>query len=167
MPNTWPLQSDRAAMHSVFGNPDANGDGAPDPKWVAEHLTTIVPPYQMFYGQTPIKRITCNKAIANPLLISLAGVFKHYGNNENEIRRLGLHNFSGCYNFRVKRGKSSSLSLHAYGAAVDLDAANNAFNSKKYTMPSAVVDIFESNGAVWGGHWNPPDAMHFQFARVR
>ena len=165
MVNTWPLQSDRAAMIERFGNPDANGDGAPDPKWVAEHLTTIVPPYTMFYGQTPIKRITCNKAIATPLLLSLAGILKLYG-NENEIRRHGMHNFSGCYNFRPKRG-GSSLSMHAYGAAVDLDAANNAFHSTKFTMPAAVVDIFESNGAVWGGHWISPDAMHFQWARVK
>lgn len=163
----WPLQSDLKAMHAVFGNPDANGDGAPDPAWVAAHLTSIVPPYQMFYGTTPIKRLTCNKAIAEPLLASLAGILALY-KTPAEIAKHGMDQFSGCYNFRPKRG-GSSLSMHAYGAAIDMDAAHNPFRSTHFTMPPEVVAIFAKTGAEWGGSWSPAsrDAMHFQWARTR
>lgn len=165
MPTIWPLQSDTAAMHALYGNPDANGDGAADPSWVAKYLTTIVPPYAMFYGATRIKAITVNRGCAKELLAALGGILDHY-KTENAIRDVGLHNYSGCFNFRAKRG-AKSLSMHAYGAAIDLDAAHNPFRTKKFTMPAAAVQAFDAQGATWGGRWNPPDAMHFQFARVR
>lgn len=162
----WPKQSDLAALHALFGNPDANGDGAPDPSWFAAHMTTIVPPYQMFYSTTPIKRITCNKAIAQPLLASLQGVLDHY-KTEKAIREVGLHHFDGCYNFRPKR-KGTSLSLHAYGAAIDLDAAHNPYGKPGGAMPKEVIAIFEANGATAGAKFSPKyhDPMHFQWATV-
>lgn len=162
----WPKQSDLAALHALFGNPDANGDGAADPGWYAAHMTTIVPPYQMFYGKTPVTRISCNKAIAQPLLASLQGILAHY-KTENAIRDVGLHHYDGCYNFRSKR-LGTSLSQHAYGAAIDIDAAHNPQGKPGGTMPQAAVDIFVQNGAEWGGSWSPKyrDPMHFQWARV-
>lgn len=162
----WPKQSDLKAMRALYGNPDANGDGAPDPSWVAKYLTTIVPPYQMYYGVTPVKRITVNRGCSKELLAALGGILDHY-KTAAAIRSVGLTNFSGCYNFRPKRGNSSSLSMHAYACAIDLDAAHNPFKSKKFTMPQAVVDAFDAQGAESGTRWNPPDAMHFQFARVK
>lgn len=161
----WPKQSDLAAMHAMFGNPDANGDGAPDPSWVVAHLTTIEPPYQMFFGVTPIKRITCNKAIATPLLAALIGIEQLY-KTPDEIAKHGMDQYSGCFNFRPKRG-GSSLSMHAYGVAIDMDAAHNPFRSTKFTMPLEVVAIFQAQGAEWGGGWkHSTDAMHFQWART-
>jgi hypothetical protein len=164
----WPLQSDLAAMHAAFGNPDANGDGAPDPSWVREHLTTIVPPYGLFYGASPVKAITVNRAVAAPMLASFAGILTHYG-SQGAIAQVGLDQYSGCYNFRAKRGNPKSLSMHSYGIAIDLDAAHNAFKGHTRRMPDAAVHIFKDNGAVWGGDWSPGsyDPMHFQWARVR
>ena len=164
---TWPLQSDLAAVHALFGNPDANGDGAPDPSWAAAHLTTIVPPYAMNYAGQPVRAITCNKAIAAPLLASLQGILAHY-KTQAAIEAVGLHNYSGCYNFRSKR-LGTSLSQHAYGAAIDLDAAQNAQRGKTHRMPAEVVAIFKANSATWGGDWSPSyvDPMHFQWARTK
>lgn len=164
----WPLQSDLKGMRVMFGNPDANGDGAPDPSWVAKYLTTITPPYQMFYGLTAVKRITVNRGCSAALLAALGGILDHY-KTENAIRDVGLHNFSGCYNFRAKRGNPNSLSMHAYACAVDLDAAHNAFHAKKYTMPQAAVEAFAAQGATWGGTFSKAsfDPMHMQFSRVR
>lgn len=164
----WPLQSDLAAMHALYGNPDANGDGAPDPAWAAKFLTTIVPPYQMFYGQIPVKRITVNHGCAIQMLAALGAILDHY-KTENAIRDVGLHNFSGCYNFRAKRGNPRSLSMHSYACAIDLDAAHNPFRSKKGTMPQAAVDAFTKQGATWGGTWSPAsrDPMHYQWARTK
>ncbi len=164
---TWPLQSDLAGLHAVFGNPDANNDGAPDPSWVAQHLTTITPPYQMFFAGNPVKAITCNKAIAAPLLTALQGVKALYG-SQGAIEAKGLHNFGGVYNFRSKRLSHGSLSQHAYAAAIDLDPQHNLQGRPGGTMPIEVVKIFKAQGAIWGGDWSPKyrDPMHFQWART-
>lgn len=162
----WPSQNDHAALISMFGNPDANGDGAPDPAWFSAHMTTIVPPYQMYYGPTPISRITCNRAIALPLHDSLQGVLTLCG-SQAEVQKHGLHLFGGVYNFRPKR-KGGSLSMHSYGAAIDLDPAHNPQKPTGGTMPAEVVAVFKKHGAIWGGDWTPKyrDPMHFQWATV-
>lgn len=164
----WPMQSDLAAMRKLYGNPDANGDGAADPTWVSRYLTTIVPPYRMIYGNAPVRKITVNKGCAAALLAALVGIKAHYG-TQAAIEQAGVHRFGGLYNFRVKRGNPDSLSMHAYACAIDLDPDHNQFHSSHGTMPAAVVWIFKDQGAAWGGEWSPNsrDPMHFQFARVR
>lgn len=168
MTTTWPLQSDLAAMHAAFGNPDSNNDGAADRAWVLSHLAEITPPYPVFYNGKPVRAITCNRAIAAPLLASLQDVLKHYGSPAG-VAKVGMDRFDGCFEFRVKRGNSNSLSMHAYGCATDWNARDNPFQSKGGTMPKDVVDIFKSHGAIWGGDWSAKsrDPMHFQWARVR
>lgn len=168
MSTIWPLQSDLAGMYAVFGNPDANGDGAPDPGWVSRYLTTIKPPYQMFYGTTPIKAITVNRGCAAALYNALGGILDFY-KTENNLRDHNLHMYSGCFNFRGKRGDPRSLSMHAYACAIDLDAPHNPFRGKSYTMPQPAVAAFKAEGAEWGEDWSPAsrDPMHFQFARTR
>lgn len=163
---TWPSQNDHAALVAMFGNPDANGDGAPDPAWVHEHLTTIAPPYQLYYGTAPVKRITCNRAIAEPLFACFSDILKHYG-SAAEVRRHNMDAYSGCYNFRPKRA-GHSLSMHAYGIAIDLDAIHNPFQRPGGAMPVEAVAIFKAHGAVWGGDFSPKyhDPMHFQWATV-
>jgi len=164
----WPLQSDLAGMRKLYGNPDANGDGAADPAWVARYLTTIVPPYRMVYGNSVVRKITVNAGCAKAMLAALVGIKAHYG-TQDAIERAGMHNFGGVYNFRAKRGNPNSLSMHAYACAIDLDPAHNPFQSSHGTMPAAVVQIFAEQGAEWGGLWSPAsrDPMHFQFARTR
>ncbi len=168
MVTQWPLQSDLVAMRARFGNPDANGDGAPDPAWAAKWLTTITPPYAMFYAGKPVRAITVNRGCSDALLAALAGIGKHYG-TAAAIKAAGLDQFGGLYNFRVKRGNSSSLSMHAYGAAIDMDPDHNAFRGHSHAMPAAAVQIFKDQGATWGGDWSAGsyDPMHFQFARTR
>lgn len=164
----WPLQSDLKGMRALYGNPDKNRDGTADLSWTAACLTEIVPPYRMFYAGKPVKRITVNRACSGALLAALNGIKTHYG-TAAAIAAVGLDQFGGLYNFRVKRANPDSLSMHAYGCAIDIDPLHNPFQSTKFRMPPKVVAIFKDQGAVWGGDWSPKsrDAMHFQFARVR
>jgi hypothetical protein len=168
MPTTWPLQSDLKAMRAVYGNPDANNDGAADLSWTAQHLTTIVPPYAMFYAGKRVSKITVNRACAPALLAALTGIGKHYGTSA-ALAKAGLDQFGGLYNFRPKRSGSGSLSMHAYGVAIDMDPDHNPFKGKTRRMPDDAVRIFKDQGAAWGGDWSAGsyDPMHFQFARVR
>jgi hypothetical protein len=85
----------------------------------------------------------------------------------SEIARLGLegqvHSWGGLYGFRAIRG-STHLSLHAFGAAVDLNAETNPLGGPG-DMSSDLIDVFEHFGFFWGGNFHSrPDPMHFQYA---
>lgn len=85
----------------------------------------------------------------------------------------GLHaeitTFDGCFNIRKKRGLAS-LSIHAFGMAIDLNAAHNPLGLdrqqclKKGLKPftKRFIDVsrkYVDCGADWP---NRPDLMHFQ-----
>lgn len=75
----------------------------------------------------------------------------------------GLRTYDGCFAYRAKR-TSSKLSAHAWGIAIDLNAATNQ-QGKNGDMSPSLVQMFESQGFAWGGRWPAPytDPMHFQF----
>jgi hypothetical protein len=59
------------------------------------------------------------------------------------------------------------LSLHAWGAAIDLDPDYNpvgwAWRRDAGMIPMAVVELFEAAGWRWGGQFKGrKDCMHFQ-----
>jgi hypothetical protein len=79
---------------------------------------------------------------------------------------------SGTYNCRNVAG-SNVKSMHAYGAAIDVNAkysdywrwASKAGNDPKWQnqIPVPVVRIFEKHGFIWGGYWYHYDTMHFEY----
>ena len=65
-------------------------------------------------------------------------------------------------------------SMHAYGAAIDLNLAYSAYwlwdggkgagaVNWRNRMPGKIVDIFEHHGFIWGGRWYHYDTMHFEY----
>jgi hypothetical protein len=99
-----------------------------------------------------------------------------------------IDNNTSSFNDRVVAG-TNTLSLHAYGAAIDLNPVQNPFvtvtggkheaspaEGKPYLdrtvakpgMAEPVIDIFADNGfSIWGGDWhNPIDYQHFQLGRA-
>lgn len=94
----------------------------------------------------------------------LTGVFEAVF---QELDRLGLRgaitSWGGIYNFRSIRGVQR-LSLHAFGAAVDLNAETNALGTPG-DMDPRVIEVFRHFGFFWGGDFHGrPDPMHFQYA---
>jgi D-alanyl-D-alanine carboxypeptidase-like protein len=96
-------------------------------------------------------------------------------------------NNTSSFNDRLVSG-SNSLSMHAYGLAIDLNPVQNPFIQKTGTkaevspkggekyldrtklkpgMAEPVIDVFADNGfSIWGGDWhNPIDYQHFQVGR--
>ena len=77
-------------------------------------------------------------------------------------RRLDLH--GGGFNFR-KITAGSSLSLHAYGIAIDWDPDHNPRGKPlTKTLPDWWFDIWKNHGWSDGRHFPTPDPMHVQFA---
>lgn len=74
-----------------------------------------------------------------------------------------IKTWDGCFNIRKKRG-ASSLSLHSWGLAFDINAAWNRFGAEP-TMPRAFVAVMKKAGFDWGGDWKKKDGMHFQLAK--
>jgi len=162
----WPA-SDPASMNAYYGNPDKNKDGLPDRDWEAENLVKLEPPYQMEWSWGgEVKSIRIHKKCADSLYSILEQILEHYG-SEEAVRKARMHLTGGAYNFRLMRGSARSLSMHSWGSAIDLDPVNNGLGVKwkdnGKMMPMAVVEIFEAEGATWGGRWKRGDAMHFQF----
>lgn len=72
----------------------------------------------------------------------------------------------GGYVDRDVRDKPGVKSVHAKGAAIDINPATNPMGSELVTdMPSEIASVAHSLGLGWGGNWkSKKDAMHFSAA---
>jgi hypothetical protein len=73
--------------------------------------------------------------------------------------------FAGCWNpryIRATTGKPAGISRHAWGAALDLNAASNPVGSAG-TQDPRLVEVMLDWGFTWGGDWLVPDPMHFEY----
>jgi hypothetical protein len=161
----WPLQSQ---CDTFYGNPrGANGNVSQS--WVAANLVHVVCPFPLHMGKTPIKLITIHKKCAESLSRVLNRTWDTLGHDISKISAARFDEFDGSFNWRNKRG-GSTLSMHAYGAAIDWDAGENPFHASHFlfTKDSPLIAKFIEEGWIWGGGWSPgsQDAMHVQAARV-
>ena len=162
--NTWPLQKD---VDAFYGNP--RGVSSYNVNWARENLVHVHVPWPLHMDAIHIPAITIHKKCAESLSRVLAAIWKECGESEAKIHELRYDVFSGSFVFRAKRG-ASSLSMHAYGAAIDFDAPDNQMHATKHLFhdDSIIVRAFKNEGWIWGGDWSGSgvDAMHFQAARI-
>ena len=84
-----------------------------------------------------------------------------------ELERRGLQrlvdrgDYAGC--FAAKDiPTTGGVSRHAWGLAIDLNAAANPYGQPSAQDPR-LVRVMERHGFAWGGRWPTPDAMHFEY----
>lgn len=124
---------------------------APEPAWVASHISTEVVPI--------LGSVTCNRYMMPQLRQALL-----------EIEATGLADkihpgeYAGCYYPRFIAG-STTLSNHSFGLALDLNVPGNQRGTVG-EMDRLVVDIFKRWGFAWGGDWSYTDPMHFEMDRI-
>ena len=72
----------------------------------------------------------------------------------------------GGYVDRDVRGKPGVKSIHAHGAAIDINPAENPLGSQLVTdFPANISQVAAGLGLGWGGNWKSrKDAMHFSAA---
>jgi len=155
IPNPWPF-STQEDLRDFYGEP---GDET--------NLVTINFPFPMYYGGQLVTKSRCHKKVADSLL----RVLKRIGNFEGGTREIlePVSDYGGIYNFRNKRG-GTRLSVHAWGAAIDLDSDDNTFKDPwpiKADMPFEVMEAFAEEGWVSAGAFWGYDAMHFEACRPR
>jgi hypothetical protein len=160
--NVWARQ---AQLPGIDGKPRPDGS-----IWARNNIVMVKCPYQLYAEGKPIEGIRINKRVAASLLRVLDAIWEECGKSQATIEQHRYHIFDGSYVYRTKRGRSS-LSMHAYGRAIDFDAEHNQHHSQKHSFQSdsIIVRCFKAEGWVWGGDWTGQyvDAMHFQAARVR
>lgn len=75
-----------------------------------------------------------------------------------------LNTWDGCFIIRQKRGLTS-LSLHSWANAVDVNAFENGLGATP-KLSSGFVKCFTDAGCHWGGTWTRKDGMHFQIGKI-
>lgn len=160
--NDWPKYTE---LEEFYGKFRLGTDGYPTESWKKEFLTRIKPSYPMVLAwdiTKQVKTITCHKRVAESLNRILQQIADKFYGKYAESR---VNLFGGVYEFRRVSG-SAKLSLHAYGAAIDLDPERNGrgrpYDGGVEMISPVVVDIFRSEGWKWGGDFKNPDAMHFE-----
>ena len=133
-----------------------------------ENLAIVQLPYPMRIAwdiTKSVSRITCHKLVAPSLKAIFDDIFLLYG--YDEIKRLGIDLFGGCYNFRKMRG-GNDWSVHSWAAAIDLDPSRNSLKATAKTAQfakpeyKAMIDIFYKHGWYSLGREKNYDWMHFQ-----
>ncbi|UDY23372.1 M15 family metallopeptidase [Nocardioides sp. Kera G14] len=121
----------------------------PSSEWVRSHIST---------QQVPILgAVTCNNALFPQLKAALADVLAQGLASK-------IHSTAGCYYPRFIAG-TTSISNHAFGLAIDINAPENGRGTAGQ-MDRSVVAIFEKWGFTWGGVWHYTDPMHFEMNRI-
>jgi hypothetical protein len=164
---TWPLQSE---LDAFYGNPRGKNLDQPDTQWVTENIVRVLPPFPMTYAGRPARTISIHKKCAESLSRVLFAVWDYSGRKQGILDQWGASVYGGGFNYRLMRG-GTRLSVHSWGAAIDLDPERNGFHdtTPNFANHPAVVKAFEDEGWTWGGRWSGAscDGMHFQAARVK
>ena len=149
-PNPWP-NNDQRSLRRFYGEP---GDES--------NLVMIDLPYPMFYDGKRVTRTRVHKKCAASLLrilTTIRDLMPQHPHITDEAQ-----DFGGIFNDRPKRG-GTSRSVHAWGAAIDLDADDNTFRDSwpmRSDMPLEIMEAFAREGWTSAGAFWGYDAMHFE-----
>jgi D-alanyl-D-alanine carboxypeptidase-like protein len=127
------------------------GHIAPEPAWVSAHIATATVPI--------LGSVTCNKLIFPQLIAALQEV-----QSRGLADKIHPDQYAGCYYPRFIAG-STTLSNHAFGLALDINAVENQRGTAGL-IDRGVVQIFQKWGFTWGGDWGYTDPMHFEMNSV-
>lgn len=129
-------------------------------------LVYVKPPYPIYYDGKEYKHgVRVHKRVADSLAAVFADVLKEYG--AEKIHKLGLDVYDGAYTYKRTAG-GGSLSVHAWGLAIDWGAARNGLRvhapQAQFSGPeyAAWWRIWERHGWHSLGREKDYDWMHVQ-----
>jgi hypothetical protein len=119
-----------------------------EPRWTERNIVTRSVPI--------LGAVTCNRRLFPPLRRALRSLERR-----GLSRVVDRADYAGCFAPRRIPG-SGSLSLHAWGLAIDINAAANPRLGDS-RQDRRLVRAMEDAGFTWGGRWpTGPDPMHFE-----
>jgi hypothetical protein len=120
--------------------------------WIRENIITTKVPL--------LGEVTCHRILIPQLKAAMQQII---GSGLQFL--INPEQYGGCFSPRfVDRRLNGRLSHHAWGIAVDVNVAENAFGTEP-DQDKRLVEIFERLGFTWGGRWLVPDGMHFEWVR--
>jgi hypothetical protein len=120
-----------------------------DPAWVRRNIVAATVPI--------LGTVSCNRRIVPDLRAAMRDVQRRHLD-----RVVDRGDYGGCYAPR-RIPTSGSLSLHALGLAIDLNASTNG-QYREGDQDPRLVRIMERHGFTWGGRWpTAPDPMHSEW----
>ena len=163
----------------------------PDPRCPPfEALRLVTVSYRDFAGAVQAGQLVVAQELAGEIVVIMRGLFElqfpiermqpvdEFGGDDNACMAA---NNTSVFNFRNVAG-TTTLSQHAFGAAIDINPVMNpmiigteifppagaAYTDRSLARPGMigrpgpVVDLFEAHGWAWGGDWSPmKDYHHF------
>jgi hypothetical protein len=123
-----------------------------NPEWVEANIVRVEVPL--------LGPVRCHRLVAEMLVGAMTQLVE-----EGLGHLIDPGGFAGCWNpryIRAATGTPAGVSRHAWGAAVDINAATNPVGSTG-TQDPRLVEIMADWGFTWGGQWLVPDPMHFEY----
>jgi len=123
-----------------------------DRQWVEPNIVRVEVPL--------LGSVRCHRLVAEMLVGAMTQLVE-----EGLGHLIDPGGFAGCWNpryIRAATGTPAGVSRHAWGAAVDINAATNPVGSTG-TQDPRLVEIMAAWGFSWGGRWLVPDPMHFEY----
>ena len=160
----------------------AGGDGSPPARDFDPGRVRFEPLFNAMYGD-------CDRGEVAPKMRAIAWLPKHHGGSVSITTANGVDKAlaavsaeldglpekymrylipnSGTYNCRKVAG-STSRSVHAWGAAIDINSAASDYwrwskDGWHNRIPVEIARVFERHGFIWGGRWWHYDTMHFEY----
>lgn len=162
----WPKQKDAI---SFYGDPRGE-NGQANYNWEQENLIIVRVPWKIYtsWDHAEMRGIRLHKKCAESFSRIAEAAWAFADKSQKLISYFGLDLCGGGYNYRTMRSWNT-LSMHAFGAAIDFDPDRNRFgdSTPQFGEFSRIVEFFEREGWVWGGRWKKKDGMHFQAARPK
>lgn len=161
----WPKSND---LVKFYGDPSGL-NGLANQDWVKDNIISLETPWRLVtaWDGKLVRGVSVHQKCAPSLSRVFKAIWLAAKQDQKTIDYWGMNLFGGGFNYRLVRG-GSSLSMHAYGCAVDFDPARNGMGdtTPNFANVPAVLKAFADEGWIWGGDWGRPDGMHWQAARV-
>lgn len=141
--------------------------------WEARNMASYSLPANLVHanGHLPGK-VYCNRDFAATIIAWLTALATTAG-KDGKFLIDEIKTWDGCFNIRMKRGQNT-LSVHAFGMAVDINAAHNPFMvTREQAIARGLTPFSEEFLAVsrkhmeCGADWaTRPDGMHYQIKQL-
>jgi hypothetical protein len=150
IPGWFPFPNGLDALRACYGNIQVRNGQVVTPGWEDDHMESWRADWM------PKGRLYINKRVRP--------IFEDAFNACLALKDGYQIKSLSCFAPRAKR-VNGDLSVHSWGAAIDLNADTNPLSTDgilRTDIPPAWIAEFEKRGLRWGGRFAKPDAMHFQ-----